>query len=758
MAAPAPPSFPLPPSTAPPMPITMMIHPSIIKHGKTHAELVQYYTQYYHNWTEQANQAKVVLASLPPPHPNTPSNNEKRAEEERKEKWALYYAGNSAALAHYHLALSNSSGGGVEPYARPSSPPLPPQMAAATGVGNGGGENNGPGASAAPTTTTTTTDTPATATKKKRWAMTNEDTTAAAAAAATSSASNTTRTLQQLEEEAIRRTIIGRGVDNNNGKSTNSSSNSSYSAAVLPGVGSTVGSSLYNKFVQEQASPSFGGVGSGSGMKRKFMSNDVDDFSFGKSGNKSNIGGGGGGSYYGPSSSSLRDDDYVPLSLDQPLGYAKKEQQQQQNKKKKMKKTNISSTNNNMLGFNADQTALSDRARRFQGKGGIDSAANAPTTIANVEKYMGKTTIGGSMKQLDENDYERMTVKGLCTVLEKEYLRLTSPPKAELVRPQHILEEHLLQLKQSYYRLNSKKGKSGSDDRVHNGRVRDYSWYCSQLKAIRQDLTVQRIINAFAVDVYETHAKMALEEDDINEYNQSQTQLKELYDLIDRRRQKRANDGSSSEKLKELNCKTKKKVSKKKSGGGKNKGNDVVVCGDDDDMTTTGNVDDDIALQNRNEFIAYRIIYYVFLSGNKKYEGGSSDIFKIMLELTPQQREDECIYHALLVRAAVADNNYHQFFQLQDIAPNMGDYLMDKMIPSVRQGALQRICKAYRPSVPVNFVLTELGFDVSDKAEVRGGLAWMKSCGCIFDGELLNSKDTVLTESTAVGTKKSSLI
>ena len=366
------------------------------------------------------------------------------------------------------------------------------------------------------------------------------------------------------------------------------------------------------------------------------------------------------------------------------------------------------------------------------------------------------------MKQLDENDYERMTVKGICTTLEKEYLRLTSPPKAELVRPQHILEEHLLQLKQSYYRLNSKTGKSGSNDRVHNGRTRDYSWYCSQLKAIRQDLTVQRIINAFAVDVYETHAKMALEEDDINEYNQSQTQLKELYDLIDRRRQKRTNDGSgsSSEKLKEVNCKTKKKVSKKKCGGGKNnKGNDGVVGGDDDDMTTTtGNVDDDIALQNRNEFIAYRIIYYVFLSGNKKYEGGSSDIFKIMLELTPQQREDECIYHALLVRAAVSDNNYHQFFQLQDIAPNMGDYLMDKMIPSVRQGALQRICKAYRPSVTVNFVLKELGFDVSDKAEVRGGLAWMKSCGCIFDGEFLNTKDTVLTESTAVGTKKSSLI
>ena len=55
-----------------------------------------------------------------------------------------------------------------------------------------------------------------------------------------------------------------------------------------------------------------------------------------------------------------------------------------------------------------------------------------------------------------------------------------------------------------------------------------------------------------------------------------------------------------------------------------------------------------VGLQNRNEFIAYRIIYYVFLSGNRKYDGGSSDIFKIMLTLSPKQRGDPCIHHALL--------------------------------------------------------------------------------------------------------------
>jgi hypothetical protein len=111
------------------------------------------------------------------------------------------------------------------------------------------------------------------------------------------------------------------------------------------------------------------------------------------------------------------------------------------------------------------------------------------------------------------------------------------------------------------------------------------------------------------------------------------------------------------------------------------------------------------------------------------------------------------------VRAAVAANNYHKFFQLQDIAPNMGNYLMDKLIPSVRQSALQRICKAYRPSVPAAFVLGELGFDVKRKVEVRGGMEWMTSCGCIFNDGLLITKDTILRGADAVqGGAKNSLI
>lgn len=73
------------------------------------------------------------------------------------------------------------------------------------------------------------------------------------------------------------------------------------------------------------------------------------------------------------------------------------------------------------------------------------------------------------------------------------------------------------------------------------------------------------------VHVYETHARIALEVGDLNEYNQCQTQLKQLYD-----------SGLPGSEM---------------------------------------------------EFTAYRILYYVYLQGNKKYQNGSSDLASILATL-----------------------------------------------------------------------------------------------------------------------------
>ena len=103
-------------------------------------------------------------------------------------------------------------------------------------------------------------------------------------------------------------------------------------------------------------------------------------------------------------------------------------------------------------------------------------------------------------------------VVGRCTTLEKKYFRLTAPPNPETVRPLPILKQTLELLKKKW----RKEG--------------NYSYICDQFKSLRQDLTVQHIKDKFTVEVYEIHARIALEKGDLGEYNQCQTQLRALYE------------------------------------------------------------------------------------------------------------------------------------------------------------------------------------------------------------------------------------
>lgn len=110
-----------------------------------------------------------------------------------------------------------------------------------------------------------------------------------------------------------------------------------------------------------------------------------------------------------------------------------------------------------------------------------------------------------------QSDTDQGPVVGRCQDLEKKYFRLTSAPNPDTVRPLPVLERTLELLKRKWRKENN------------------YSYICDQFKSLRQDLTVQHIKTDFTVNVYEIHARIALEKGDLGEYNQCQTQLRALH-------------------------------------------------------------------------------------------------------------------------------------------------------------------------------------------------------------------------------------
>lgn len=317
----------------------------------------------------------------------------------------------------------------------------------------------------------------------------------------------------------------------------------------------------------------------------------------------------------------------------------------------------------------------------------------------------------GGKNKGGKNKADSKKLVGTSTDLEKSYLRLTTFPKPENVRPLPVLTKSLAYIKSRFI------------------KTEDFEWANEQLKSVRQDVTVQQIRNKFVLEVYETHARILLERGDLNEFHQCQAMIRSLttgssgYDLGD--------DENNTSKVHE---------------------NEFL---EDDEFLTHLHQTEEAS----DEFRAYGLLYALVqnswgeltgaLSQARNLVEGSSSSSSCEEGDRPEILRGSSFRHSVRVVKAVLHNDYQAFFRLYECAPHLSPYLMDFLVRRVRSAAYERIIAAYRPTLSVEHFREALF--IQDLQETR---QFLRKSGAVFIQEQGGLPFWVDCRATSVAAKK----
>ncbi|QLQ79037.1 hypothetical protein HG537_0B03840 [Torulaspora globosa] len=307
----------------------------------------------------------------------------------------------------------------------------------------------------------------------------------------------------------------------------------------------------------------------------------------------------------------ISSDARVDFGIDNNMGTTESRQSPRASgKERKKRKMN---RDQNVIGGGVDSMVLAEEAERRKKR--AERFANTKHSVSSSsldseENFANLNAISTKSHQFDKNK----SIVGRCQSLEKSYLRLTSEPNPDLVRPLNVLKKAYTMLMKKYQKNQA-----------------SYQYLCDQFKSMRQDLRVQMIENQFTVKVYESHARIALENGDLGEFNQCQSRLITLFELPT------------------------------------------------------------VKPSFIEEFTSYRILYYMLTEDS----GSMNTLrLKLMTE-NKAVFKNHMVQTAFKLAHARLVGDYHNFMKIYTSMKNLGKKLVDAFIEKEKLKSLVVICKSY---------------------------------------------------------------